>query len=151
MIACSYPRRLLQAVFLNASKQHRTDLCYKHSSKPPTIPVRNPGAPHTPTLNITAPMPTSCTNEPPNHHAHLVSSHEPTYVGVNPPHPHAKYSLVTHTLHPHQVNIHFNSSDSAFQKHLAHFYAMLPIRCNFLPLPLHLTYTHSSLWKIHTP
>jgi hypothetical protein len=130
---------------------HNSDLCYKHSSPPPTIPVRNPGAPPTPTLNITTPMPTSCTNEPPNHHAHLVSSHQPTYVGVNPPHPHAKKSLVTHTLHSHQVYIHFNSLDSAFQKHLAHYYAMLPVRSNFLPLPLHLTYTHSSLWKIHTP
>jgi hypothetical protein len=91
-----------------------------------TILVRNPGAPHTPTLNITAPMPTSRTNEPPNHHAHLVSSHQPTYVGVNLPHPHVKHSLVTHTLHPHQVYIHFNSLDSAFQKHLAHYYLYVP-------------------------
>jgi hypothetical protein len=51
------------------------DLCYKHSSPPPTIPIRNPGTPHTPPLNITTPMPSSCTNKPPNHHAHLVSSH----------------------------------------------------------------------------
>jgi hypothetical protein len=126
---------------------HDSDLCYKHSSPPPTIPVRIPGAPHTPTLNITAPMPTSCTNEPLNHHAHLVSSHQLTYVGVNLPHPHAKHSLVTHTHHPHQVCIHFNSLDSAFQKHSAHYYAMLPVRSNFLLLPLHLTYTHSSLWN----
>jgi hypothetical protein len=100
---------------------------------------------------ITAPMPASCTNKPPNHHAHLVSSHQPTNIGVNLPHPHATHSLVTYTLHPHQVYIHFNSLDSAFQKHLAHYYAMLPVRSNFLPLPLHSTYTHSSLWKIHTP
>jgi hypothetical protein len=119
---------------------HNSDLCYKHSSPPPTIPVRNPGAPHTPTLNITSPMPTSCTNKPPNHHAHLVSSHQPNYVGVNPPHPHSKHSLGTHTLRPHQVYIHFNSLDSAFQKHLAHYYEMLPVRSNFLPPPLHLTY-----------
>ncbi len=128
---------------------HDSDLCYKHSSLPPTIPVRNPGAPHTPTLNITAPMSTSCTNEPPDHLAHLVSSHQPTYDGVNPPHPHAKHSLVIHTLHPHQVYIHFNSLDSAFQKHLALYYAMLPIHSNFLTPPLHLP-IHSSLWKIHT-
>jgi hypothetical protein len=122
-----------------------TDLCYKHSSPPPTIPIRNPGTQHTPALNITTPMPTSCTNKPSNHHAHLVSTHQPTYVGVNPPHPHAKHSLVTHTLHPHQVYMHFKSSDLAFQKHLACYYAMLPIRSNFLPLPLHLTYSFLTL------
>jgi hypothetical protein len=94
---------------------HDSDLCYKHSSPQPTIPVRNPAAPHTPTLNITTPMPTSCTNKPPNHHAHLVSTHQRTYIGVNPSHPHAKHSLVSHTLTPHQVYIHFNSLDSAFQ------------------------------------
>ncbi len=129
---------------------YNLDLCYKHSPPPPTIPIRNPGAPHTPTLNITAPMPTSCTKKPPNHHAQLVSSHQPTYIGVNP-HPHTKYSLVTLTLHPHQVYTHFNSSDSAFSKHLACYYIMPPVCSNFLPPPLHLTYTHSSHWKIHTP
>jgi hypothetical protein len=113
---------------------------------------RNPGAPHTPTLNITTPTQTSCTNKPPSHHAHLVSSHQLTYIGVNPLHQYAKHSLITLTLHPHQVYIHFNfnSLDSAFQKHLACYYAMLPVRSNFFPPPLYLTYTHSSLWKIHT-
>jgi hypothetical protein len=82
---------------------HDLDLCYKHSSPPSTIPIRNPGTPHPPTLNITGPMPTSCMNEPPKNHAHLVSSHQPTYVGVDSPHPHIEHFLVTHTLHPHQV------------------------------------------------
>jgi hypothetical protein len=124
---------------------HSLDLCYKHSSPPPTIPVRNPGAPHTPRLHITAPTPTSCTNKPPNHHAHSVSSHQPTYVRVNLPHPHAEHSLVTPTLYPYQVYIHLNFSDSAFQKHSAHYYAMLPVCSNFLPPPLHSTYLYSFL------
>jgi len=125
-------------------------LCYKHSSPPPNIPIRNPGIPHTPTLNITTPTQTSCTSKPPNHHVvHLVSSHQPAYVRVNPPHPHVKDSLVIHTLHPHQAYILFNSLNSAFQKYLACCYSMIPVHSNFFPQSLHLTYTHSSLRKIH--
>jgi hypothetical protein len=43
--------------------------------------AKNPGAPHTLTTNITDPMPTSCTNAYPNHHAHSGSSYPPTSDG----------------------------------------------------------------------
>jgi hypothetical protein len=59
--------------------------CYRHSSPPPTILTKNPGAPHTPTTNITGPMPTSCTNLLPNYHAHLGYSHLLTSDGRNLP------------------------------------------------------------------
>ena len=49
---------------------HGLAQCYMHSLPPPTILAKNPGAPHTLTINITDPMPTSFTNAPPNHHAH---------------------------------------------------------------------------------
>ena len=65
---------------------HSLAQCYRHSSSPPTTPAKNRGAPHTLTPNITNPMPTSCTNVPPNHHAHLGSSHPPTSDGHNPHH-----------------------------------------------------------------
>ncbi len=122
-----------------------------HSSPPPTIPAKNPGAPHTTTINTTAPMPTLCTNEPPNHHAHLGYSLQLTYNGANLPHPHAKHSLVTPTMHQHWVYIHVNSLDSAFQRHIACYYAMPSVHSTFIPQPLYLTYIHSSLWKIHNP
>jgi hypothetical protein len=44
-----------------------------------------------------------------------------------------------------------NSSDSAYLRHTAHYYVILPLRSNFIPQPPHLTSTRSSLWKIHTP
>jgi hypothetical protein len=45
----------------------------------------------------------------------------------------------TPTLHPHQVYILSNSSDSAYLRHTAHYNVMLPARSNFIPQPLHLT------------
>ena len=119
--------------------------CYKHSSPPPTIHARNPGAPHTPTINITDAMPTSCTHAPPNHHAPLGSPHQPISDGANLPCPHADHSLATPTLYPHQAYIHFNSLDLAFQRHTAHYYVILSVRSNFIPQPLHLTFILSSL------
>jgi hypothetical protein len=109
------------------------------------------GPPHILTTNITDPTPTSCTNMPPNHHAHLRSSHPPTSGGRNPHHQRTGHSLVTHTQHLHQASILSNSSDSAFLKHTAHYYVTLPVRSNFIPQPPHLTSTLTSLWKIHTP
>ncbi len=38
---------------------HGSVPCYKHSSPPPTTLDKNPGAPHTPTINTTDPTPTS--------------------------------------------------------------------------------------------
>ena len=76
-------------------------------------------------------------NVRPNHHAHLGSSRQLASDGANLPCPHAKHSLETPTSHPHQVYIHFNSSDSAFQRCIAHCYVMLPIRSNFIPQQLH--------------
>jgi hypothetical protein len=125
---------------------------YRHSSPPPTIPAKNPVAPLTPTANITEPMPTSCTNTPPNHHAHLGFSHQPTSDGrSNLPRQHDGRSLATPTPHPNQVYILSNSSDSAYLMHTAHYYVMLPVHSNFIPQPLHFTFILSSLWKIHTP
>jgi hypothetical protein len=54
---------------------HNLARCYSHSSPPHTIHVKNLGAPHTLTTDIIDPTPTSCTNAPPNHHAHSGSSH----------------------------------------------------------------------------
>jgi len=117
---------------------HNLVPCCKHSSPPPTISVfRNPGQPHKPTINITDQMPTSCTNAHPNNHAHLGSLRQPASDGANLLRPHAKHSLETPTLHPHQVYIHFNTSDSAFQRHIAHCYVMLPVSANFIPQHLH--------------
>jgi hypothetical protein len=130
---------------------HGSVPCYKHSSPPPTTLDRNPGAPHTPTMNTTDPTPTSCTSAPPNHHAHLGSSYQLTSDGTNLPQPHGEHSMATPTLHPHQAYIHLNSSYSAFQMHTAHYYVMPPVRSNFIPQPLHLTSILSSLRKIHTP
>jgi hypothetical protein len=124
---------------------------YSHSSPPPTIHAKNLGAHHILTTNITDPMPTSCTNDPPNHHAHSGSSHPPTSDGHNPHHQHAGHSLVTHTQHPHQASILSNSPDLAYPKHTAHYYVTPPVRSNSILQPPHLTFTHSSLWKIHTP
>jgi hypothetical protein len=55
------------------------------------------------------------------------------------------------TQHLHQASILSNSSDSAYLKHTAHYYVTLPVRSNFIPQPSHMTYTLTSLWKIHTP
>jgi hypothetical protein len=76
---------------------HNLARCYSHSSPQLTIHAKNLGTPHILTTNITDPMPTSCTNAPPNHHAHSKSSHPPTSGGLNPHHQHAGHSLVTHT------------------------------------------------------
>ena len=134
---------------------HGLAQCYMHSLPPPTILAKNPGAPHTLTINITDPMPTSFTNAPPNHHAHSGSWYPPTSDGHNLHHQHDGRSLATPTLHPHQVyKVLSNSSDSAYLMHtIAHYYEMLPVRSNFIPQPLHyyLTSNFSSLWKIHTP
>jgi hypothetical protein len=86
-----------------------------------------------------------------SHHAHSGSSHPPTSDGHNPHHQHAGHSLITHTQHPHQASILSNSSDLAYPKHTAHYYVTPPVRSNSIPQPLHLTFTHSSLWKIHPP
>jgi hypothetical protein len=112
---------------------HDLARCYSHSSPPPTIHTQNLGAPHILTTNITNPMPTSCTNAPPNHHAHSGSSHPPTSDGHNLHYQHAGHSLVTHTQHLHQASILSNSSDSAYLKHTAHYYVTLPVRSNFIP------------------
>jgi len=132
---------------------HGHDLAqsYRHSSPPSTTPANNIGAPHTLTPNITNPMPTSCTNSPPNHHAHSGTSHLPTSDGCNLHHQHDGHSLVILILHPHQASILYNSSDLAYQRHTAHYYVMLLVHSNFIPQPPHLTSTLSSLWKIHTP
>ena len=90
---------------------HNLARCYSHSSPQLTIHAKNLGTPHILTTNITDPMPTSCTNAPPNHHAHSKSSHPPTSGGLNPHHQHAGHSLVTHTQHLHQASILSNSSD----------------------------------------
>ncbi len=120
---------------------HGLDLYYKHSLPPPTIPAKNLGAPHITTLNTTTPMPASFANEPPNLNAYLDFSHQLTYDGANPNHPQTKHSMVTPTLHPHQVYIHFNYLVSAFQKHIAYYYAIILVRSNFIPQPLCLTYS----------
>ena len=114
--------------------------CCKHSSPPPTTLVRNPGKPHTRAINITDQMPTSCTNVPPNHYAHLGSSCQPTSDGANLPCPHAEHSLETPTLQPHQVCIHFNASDSASQRRIDRYYVMLPVlgRSRRWPMPMRL-------------
>jgi hypothetical protein len=130
---------------------HDLAQCYSHSSPPPTIHVKNLGASHILTTNIIDPMPTSCTNAPPNHHAHSGSSHPPTSDGLNLHYQHDGHSLVTHTQHLHQASILSNSSDSAYLKHTAHYYVTLPVRSNFIPQTSHLTFTLYSLWKIHTP
>ena len=130
---------------------HSLAQCYWYSLPPPTIPAKNPGTPHTPTTNITDPMPTSCMNAPPNHHANLGSSYPPTSDGHNLHHHDDRRNLATPTLHPHQVYIPSNSLDSANLRHTAHYYVMLPACSNFIPQPLHLTSTLSSLWNIHTP
>jgi len=94
---------------------HGLAQCYRHSLPPPTIPAKNPGAPHTLTINITDPMPTSFTNAPPNHHAHSgSSSYPPTSDGRNLHHQHDGRSLATPTLLPHQVYILSSSPDSAY-------------------------------------
>jgi len=131
--------------------RHSLARCYRHSSPPPTIPAKNLGAPHTLTPNISDPTPTSCMNARPNHHAHSGSSHLSTSDGRNLHHQHDGHSLVTPILHPHQASILYNSSDLAYLRHTAHYYVMLLISFNFIPQPLHLTSTLSSLWKIHTP
>ena len=46
-------------------------------------------------------------------------------------------TFFTSTLHPHQVSILSNSSDSAYLRHTAHYYVMLPVRSTFIPQPLH--------------
>jgi hypothetical protein len=99
---------------------HDLDQCYSHSSPPPTIHAKNLGAHHILTINTTDPTPTSCTNEPPNHHAHSGSSHPQTSDGHNPHHQHGGHSLVTHTKHPHQASILSNSSDLAYLKSKAY-------------------------------
>ena len=58
---------------------------------PPTTFNRNSGAPHTPTINTTDPMPISCTSAPPNHHAHLGSSYQLTSDRTNLPQPHGEH------------------------------------------------------------
>ena len=104
------------------TRGHDLARCYRHSSPPPTTPAKNLGAPHTLTPNITDPMPTSCTNAPPNHHAHSGSSHPQISDGCNLHHKHDGRSLVTLILHPHQASILYNSSDisKAYSEHNFH-------------------------------
>ena len=111
---------------------HGLAQCYMHSLPPPTIHAKNLGAPHTLTPNITDPTPTSCTNGPPNHHAHSGSSNLSTSDGCNLHHQHDGRYLATPTLHPHQVYILSNSLDSAYLRHTAHYYEMLPVCSNFI-------------------
>ncbi len=112
--------------------------CYRHSSPPPTIPPKKPGTPHTPTINITNLMPTSCTNTnaPHNHHAHLGSSHQPTSNGNKLPCQHGcrkffgnSYTAPTPSLHTLQLlglsisktytysSLIFNANPHMFQLH----------------------------------
>jgi hypothetical protein len=126
-------------------------LCYRHSSPPHTTHDKNPGAPTTPIKNTIDQTQTLCTNAHPNHHAHSESSHLPTSYGHNPPHQHDGRSLETLIPCPHQVYTHSNSLDSAYLKHTAHYYVTPPVHSDFIRQSLHLTYTHTSLWKIHTP
>ena len=117
---------------------HSSAQCYRHSLPPPTIPAKNPGAPHTLTTNITDPTPTSCTNTPPNHHAHFGFSYPPTSGWRNLHHQHDGHSLATPTLHPNQSYILSNSSDLAYLRHhTVHYYVMVPVCSNFIPQPLH--------------
>ena len=125
--------------------------CSRLSSPPHTTHVKNLGALTTPIKNIIDPTQTSCTNAHPNHHAHSESSHPPTSYGHNPPHQHDERSLETLIPHPHQVYTPSNSLVSAYRKHTAYYYVTPPVRSNFIQRHLHLTYTHTSLWKIHTP
>ena len=133
--------------------EHDLARCYRHdSSPPPTTTAKNLGVPHTLTPNISDPMPTLCTNVPPNHHAHSgYYSHPPTSDGRNLHHLHNRHSLVTLIPHPLQASILYNSLDLAYLRHTAHYYVMRPVRSNFIPQPPHLTSTLTSLWKIHTP
>jgi hypothetical protein len=55
------------------------------------------------------------------------------------------YTAPTPSLHTLQL------IGLAYLKHTAHYYVTLPVRSNSIPQPPHLTFTHSSLWKIHTP
>ena len=144
----NYTKKTWSSSHSQSSPGHNLVPCNKHSSSPPTIHVRNPGKPHTPTINITDQMLTSCINAPPNHHAHLGSSLQLTSDGANLPRPLAEHSLETHTPHPHQVYIHSNSLDSAFQRRIACYYVMLLVHFNFIIQHLHLTFIHSSHWKI---
>jgi hypothetical protein len=107
---------------------HNLARCYSHSSPHLTIHAKNLGTPHILTTNITDPMPTSCTNAPPHHHAHSESSHPQTSGELNPHHQHARHSLVTHTQHLHRASILSNSSDTAYLKHTAHYYVNLATR-----------------------
>ena len=116
---------------------HGLAQCYRHSLPPPTIPTKNTGTPHTLKTNITDPMPISCTNVPPNHHAHSGSSYPPTSDGCNLHHQHDGRFLATPTLYPHQIYILSNSLNSAYLRHTAHYYVMLPIHSNFIPQPLY--------------
>jgi hypothetical protein len=125
--------------------------CSRLSSPLHTTHVKNLGTPTTPIKNIIDQTQTSCTNGHSNHHALLESSHPPTSYGHNPPHQHDERSLETLIPHPHQVYTPSNSLDSAYLKHTAHYYVTPPVRSNFIQLHLHLIYTHTSLWKIHTP
>ena len=103
---------------------HDLAQCYRHSSTPPTTPAKILGVPHTLTPNISDPMPTLCTNVPPNHHAHLGYSHLPTSDGCNLHHLHDGHSLVTIIPHPLQASILYNSLDLAYLRHTAHYYVM---------------------------
>jgi hypothetical protein len=105
----NYTKKTWSSSHSQSTPGHDLVPCYKHSSPPPTIHVRNPGKPHTPTINIIDQMPISCMNAPPNHNAHLGFSLQLTSDGANLPRPLAKHSLVTPTPHPHQVYIHSNS------------------------------------------
>ena len=82
-------------------------------------------------------MPTSCMNTPPNHHAHLGSSLQltPDGDGANLPRPLASPNILWKLLHRTHAKSTYtpNSLDSAFQRHVAHYYVMLPVRSNFIP------------------
>ena len=41
-----------------------------------------------------------------------------------------------------------NSSDSAYPRHKAHYYVMLPVRSNFIPQPLHLISIVEATWLV---
>ncbi len=76
---------------------------------------------------------------------HSESSHLLTSYGHNWTFFGNSYTSPTPSIHTLQP------LDSAYLKHTAHYYVTPPVRSNFIRQPLHLTYTHTSLWKIHTP
>ncbi len=96
-----------------------------------------------------APMQHLYTNGHQHHPVPLKSSPTLTFMGLIHNQPHTEHSLATLTQPQLLVYTQSNLWDSASPKPLAHFCAQQPVHSHF-PYTQHFTYTHSSLWKIHT-